>query len=444
MIRRPKNRALSQLDSFFVAYQECSGILMQSGIELELKGRLQGADLERMLLHLVSRWPQLGQTLSRRLFGLSWSGECRVGEMLHSARDQNSLALWRNQPLDPFREPPFQLLWISENGMSRLAFRAHHAVADGESLFAVCGEALRTLAGMHSKRQPESTGLADSAKLTDLISPLRLLGRGKLGGLLRHAVWLRAESRAGRSARLTMSACQPGDIATCAWTLDRESFQQLKHRAAAIGVAPAWLCAAAWIRAIHAWNVSRDESRNSVVSLEVPVSLRRGRKHAHHLVGNFISPLVLFGDARLTLEELAIKLKKQLMNGIREQRHLAMPLLTAPAKFLPWIVFRRLAVNPTTTGFATSHFTWFAREQGIHAEISSLSRGSLQILAHDIYTPVCLQMGAALAVIAWPECAQLCLTYRVTAFSRASAKMLLDFVAAELNQDYMRRQQVAV
>ncbi len=444
MTRRPKNRALSQLDSFFVAYQECSGILMQSGVEVKLKGRLQRGDLERMLLHLVSRWPQLGQTLSRRLFGLSWSGRCRVDEMLHSARHQNSLALWRNRPLDPFREPPFQLLWISENGMSRLAFRAHHAVVDGESFFRVCGEALRTLARMDNKGQPVSTGLPESAKLTDLVSLLRLLGRGKLGGLLRHAAWLRAESRAGRSARLTMSACQPGDIATCEWTLDREAFHQLKHQAEAIGVAPAWLCAAAWMRAIYAWNVSHDESLNSIVSLEVPVSLRRGRKHDHHLVGNFISPLVLFGDARLTLEELARKLKKQLMTGIRKQTYLAMPLLTAPARFLPWVVFRRLAVNPATTGFATSHFTWFAQEQGIHAEISNLSRGALQILAQDIYTPVCLQMGAALAVVAWPESAQLCLTYRVTAFSRANAKMLLDFVASELNQDYQGRQQVAV
>lgn len=416
---------------------------MQSGIEIKLKGRLQRADLERMLLHLVGRWPQLGQTLSRRVFGLAWSGECRVGEMLHSARDENSLALWRNRPLDPFREPPFQLLWVSENGMSRLAFRAHHAVVDGESFFGVCGEALRTLARMYNQGPPVSAG-PDSAKLTDLISPLRLLGRGKLGGLLRHAARLRVESRAGRSTHLTMSACQPGDIATCEWTLDRESFHQLKHRAGAIGVAPAWLCAAAWMRAIHTWNVSHDESRNSIVSLEVPVSLRRGRKHAHHLVGNFISPLVLFGDARLTLEELARKLKKQLMTGIREQTHLAMPLLTAPARFLPWIVFRRLAVNPATTGFATSHFTWFAQEQNIHAEISSLSRGALEILAQDIYTPVCLQMGAALAVIVWPESAQLCLTYRVTAFSRANAKMLLDFVAAELNQAYMRCQQVPV
>lgn len=444
MIRRPKNRALSQLDSFFVAYQEGSGILMQSGIEVKLKGHLRRGDLERMLSHLVSRWPQLGQTLRRRIFGLSWSGECRIREMLHSASDVNSLSLWRNQPLDPFQEPPFQLLWISENGSTWLAFRAHHAVVDGESFFAVCREALRTLARMHSEGQPLSGELADRACLTDLISPLRLLERGKLRGFLRHAKWLRTESRAGRSARLTMRACQPGDIAICEKTLDHQAFHHFKRRAQELGVAPAWLCAAAWMRAIHAWNVSRDESRNSIVSLEVPVSLRRGRKHAHYLVGNFISPLVLFGDARLTLEELANSLKKQLIRGIREQTHLAIPLLTAPARFLPWILFRRLAVNSATTGFATSHFTWFAQEEDIHAEISSLSRGALEILAHDIYTPVCLQMGAALAVAALPESAELCLTYRVTAFSCADAKMLLDFVASELNQGFVSRQQVAV
>ena len=48
---------LSAIDAFFVAYQESSGVLMQLGVEVELKGRISRDDVERMLLHVVRRWP---------------------------------------------------------------------------------------------------------------------------------------------------------------------------------------------------------------------------------------------------------------------------------------------------------------------------------------------------------------------------------------------------
>jgi hypothetical protein len=87
------------------------------------------------------------------------------------------------------------------------------------------------------------------------------------------------KSSAERSARLAMNACATGNTHTCERTLDHDAFIRLKQRAAALRVAPTWLSAAAWMRAIHQWNVSRGETANTQVSLEFPVSLRRGRNN---------------------------------------------------------------------------------------------------------------------------------------------------------------------
>src|SRR5262245_29392754 len=135
---------LSAVDAFFVAYQESSGVLMQLGVEVELKGRITRDDVERMLSHIVRRWPPLGQLLHREWLGLSWGGRQKTGEMLRVAEKRDALAEWRNRPLNPFREPPFQLLWIAQGEVHLFAFRAHHAVVDGEGFFGVCAEALRT------------------------------------------------------------------------------------------------------------------------------------------------------------------------------------------------------------------------------------------------------------------------------------------------------------
>src|SRR6266508_1208767 len=66
----------------------------------------------------------------------------------------------------------------------------------------------------------------------------------------------------------------------------------ISQRAAMIRVAPAWLCAAAWMRAIPRWNDSQGLSAKALLSLEFPVSLRRGRysaRNGHGLLGNFSS-----------------------------------------------------------------------------------------------------------------------------------------------------------
>src|ERR1043165_9258931 len=76
---------LSAIDAFFVAYQETSGVLMQLGVEVELKGVVTRDGVERMLSHVVKRWPPLGQRLHREWLGLSWDGRPRPVEMLRVA-----------------------------------------------------------------------------------------------------------------------------------------------------------------------------------------------------------------------------------------------------------------------------------------------------------------------------------------------------------------------
>ncbi len=429
---KPRRRAhaLSQLDAFFVAYQEHAGILMQHGAEVEVEGELRRERLEEVLAHLVARWPRLGQTLHKGLTGLSWRGECRAGEMLRAGEDEGALARWRNRPIDPFREPPFQLLYVPGARRGTLAFRSHHSVADGEAFIIVCTEALRVLSSLEGGGIVPRPEVAPGLKLTKTVPPAALLSAERLSEMWRYVRWLAAEAKAGRSMTLSVRAREPGDIATCERKLDAAELDYLKGRAAAAEVSPAWLCAAAWVRAIGGWNDSRGPAKKGLVSLEVPVSLRP-RRGPRDYVGNFISPLVIFGDPARPLEDLAAGMREQFKTGLRRGSHLGVPLLTAPARFLPWPLFRRLAVNQTSTGFATSHFTWLEQEAGL-PELSALSGGALKFLDLHIYTPVCLHMGAALSVVPVNGGAKLVLTYRLTAFDAADAESLLGAAAAEL------------
>jgi hypothetical protein len=410
---------LSAIDAFFVAYQESSGVLMQLGVEVELKGHITRDDVERILSHIVKRWPPLGQRLHRGWLGLSWEGKPRTREMLRVAENRDTLAEWRNRPLNPFREPPFQLLWITDGDLNLLAFRAHHAVVDGEAFFGVCVEAVRALAG--NALTSGNTEVAGSSRNFNV--------KGALENLQR----LREEARSDRSARIVVRSTAPGPIAIIARDLDTGQ----------LGGAPGWTCAAAWMKAIHGWNRSRGVSTKSFISLEVPVSLRRSRGRGM-CIGNQISPIVLSGDAAQPLEALAQQLKQQMSKAIRQRTHLALPSLSGPAKFLPWEVFRRIAASPELTGFATSHFAWFEQAQTIHDEVFRASNGALQIVDQQIYTPVCLHMGAAVAILAWPDRAQVFLTHRLNALSTSDANVLLDLMVHELDAQHLGQQQVAV
>jgi hypothetical protein len=371
-----------------------------------------------MLMHVVKRWPPLGKRLHRDWLGLSWAGKPRISEMLRLADNRDALAEWRNRTLNPFREPPFQLLWIAQSDVHLFAFRAHHAVVDGEAFFGVCAEALRALAGNattdHTDFEDRSTR---AVKVTNALEKVQQLRR---------------EARSDKSARIAVRSSARGPIAIVERDLDRGQ----------LGVAPGWLCAAAWMKAIYAWNRSRGPITTSLISLEVPVSLRRSRDQL--CIGNLISPIVIYGDATQPLEDLAQQLKQQMSRAMRQRTHLALPSLSAPAKFLPWEVFRRMAASPELTGFATSHFAWFEHAQTIHDEVSRASNGALQMVDQQIYTPVCLHMGAAVAILAWPERVQLFLTHRLNALSTSDANVLLDLMVQELAALHLNRKQVAV
>ena len=410
---------LSAIDAFFVAYQESSGVLMQLGVEVELKGQVTRDDIERMLSHIVKRWPPLGQRLHREWLGLSWEGKPRTREMLRVAENRDSLAAWRNRPLNPFREPPLQLLWIADGDLNHFAFRAHHAVVDGEAFFGVCAEAVRALVGK-----------AVTTDKTDLKHGFNRAVNVK--DALQKVQQLRKDAQSDRSARIAVRSTAPGPIAIVERDLDRGR----------LGDIPGWLCAAAWMKAIHAWNRSRGPTSTSLISLEVPVSLRRSRDQL--CIGNQISPLVLLGDATQPLHDLAQQLKQQMGRAMRQRTHLALPSVSGPAKFLPWEVFRRLAASPELTGFATSHFAWFEQAQTIHDEVLSASKGALQIVDQQIYTPVCLHMGAGMSILAWPDRTQVFLTHRLNALATNDANVLLDLMIRELDAQHLSRQQVAV
>jgi len=386
---------------------------MQLGVEVELKGRITRADVERMLEHLVRRWPPLGQKLRRNLFGLSWDGECRPDQMLNTTE---GLSDWRNRAIDPFREPPFQLLWIAQGDRNMFAFRALHAVIDGEGFFAVCAEAMRALVSLNT---------------TDFTNAHEMRN-GSLTKAVRNLQELR---RTQPSARFAMRDCSPGETSI----VERD----------VSGIESGWLAAGAWMRAIHAWNQSRGSASTSMISIEVPVSLRR-RRDGGIRTGNWISPLTLYGDASQRLEVLASDLKQQMGRAMRQRMHLALPLLTSPAKSLPWPIFRKLVTSPELTGTATSHFAWLEQSRTIHDDVFRASGGALQIVDQQIYTPVCLHMGAAMSVLAWPERAQMFITHRLTAFTTADANDLADLVVRELGEKHVsekqvsRRQQVAV
>jgi hypothetical protein len=418
-------RGLSQQDAFFVAYQEGSAVAMQLGVELEVAGTLGRGELERCLERLVGLWPRLGQTVHRRALGLAWQGPVRLGEMLAVAAGGGSLERWRNTPIDPFREPPFQLLWIPGSGRGTLAFRAHHAALDGQALATVCARALRILAGADGAAEDPGRPGEGGAE-----SFARLWRQGHLGPMWSYLRWLQRESRSGRSARLAVRATAPGDVALSSRCLAGAEKDRLLARSRECGVGPPWLCCAAWMRAIGGWNAEHGGD-NPLVSLELPVSTRPGHGRQTPELGNGISPLLLFADATRPLEEIARDVRRQFVTGVRRRSHLAVPTFTAAGRYLPWRLFRRLACDTVYSGFATSHFTWM-RSPVDDDEIARLSGGRIELLDQRFYGPVCLHMGAALQGLETNRGLELSITHRLNALPAADAGALADRLLAEL------------
>ncbi len=425
-------RGLSQQDAFFVAYQEASAVAMQLGGEVELSGELRPGALEANLARLAQRWPHLGQRVHRRTLGLAWQGPVDTAGMLVAGPGGPSLEDWRNTAIDPFREPPLQLRWIPRAGGGTLAFRAHHAALDGQSLMIVVDFVLRALAGGDAQVLRQQNPTARPASLW------RAFRRRRLGSMWRYMSWLKRESRRGRSACLAVRETAPGGVAVDTRLLEGAARDRLRARAKSLGIQLPWLCCAAWMRAIGAWNAERGED-GRWISLEVPVSTRRSKAPGGGELGNGISPLVLQASADRPLGDVARDLREQFVTGVRQRSHLAVPLLTAGGRYLPWWLFRRLATDTAFSGFATSHFTWMRSPIDPRAEIGRLSGDRLAVLSYQFYGPVCLHMGAAVMVIETPAAFQLSMTHRLNALPPADASRLADLLVAELLPEVDRR-----
>lgn len=427
--RRPlswKGKRLSQVDAFFVAYQDRSGILMQSGCEIELKGELSRDLLLAGLAHVVGRWPELGQRVTTRVFGLAWGGPPRADAMLHVGNTREQIETWRNTAIDPFEEPPFQLLWIPEGDVHLLAFRAHHAVADGESLFLVC----REMASAVARRafEPVAVEPLPPRGFSQFCRPMSLR---MLRDMCRQHLKLGAEARCPQSLRLPLRSRSTGAIDVLRTSLRSDELDHVQRSARAQRVSTRCLFAAAWMKCLHRFCEERRDLHSSRVSLEVPISLRRGSDDPFWM-GNYIAPLVVDGEAKTPLFDLSRAIQSRLMEGYRRRLHLSTPWLTSATRYLPWSLFRRLATVHGSTGFATSHFTCLRSPQDARRELRERAAGTLDVLGQTLWTPVCLEMGAALLILEWPEETEIFISYRPSALERQDAGRLAELLMQEM------------
>ncbi len=391
---------------------------MQLGAELELRGELRRDELEAALAGAAERWPRIARVARRRLLGVAWAGATQLPAMLVEGT-AGDLEAWRNRPIDPFEAPPFQLLWIRGDGRHTLAFRAHHAALDGEAFVRVCSDVVDGLA----------TGAGSEPALP--AAPTRSPWPRRWRDLAAMWRYKRALERAATdpdAPHLALVDTGPGDIDAVAVPLEVEALTRLEERASSAGVALPWLVAACWLRALHRWNVERglDQER---LSLEFPVSLRRRRVE---VLGNKVSPLLLVGAGGTPAEELAAGLGGQLKGALRQQAHRAVPLFAAPGAWLPWWLFRRVAVRPKTSAFASSHFTWLAPATDPGATLAERTGGRLEMVGRRFWTPVCLEMGVALLALVSPRGLELGLTWRRTSLPEGGAERIRELLEEEL------------
>ena len=152
---------------------------------------------------------------------------------------------------------------------------------------------------------------------------------------------------------------------------------------------------------------------------------------------------MLYGDAKQPLEDLAQQLKQQMSRAMRQRTHLALPSLSAPAKFLPWEVFRRIAASPELTGFATSHFAGSSTRKRFTTRSSARQMARCKSsISRSIRRFVCT--WAPRSQTSHGPSVHKFLTHRLNALSTNDANVLLDLMVQELVAQQPGRQQVAV
>ncbi|MEZ6186064.1 MAG: hypothetical protein R3F62_13765 [Planctomycetota bacterium] len=409
---------LTQVDAFFVAYQQAHGVALQLACEAELEGPLARPQLERALRHTVRRWPQLGQRLRAGLVGVRWAGAPRL-ELEQGPAEESSA--WRNRLVDPFREAPCAVRWSPTPRGGRVAFRFHHAVADGEAVYTVVQAVLESAARASAGREPEPRDPRPAEHPFGVGSLLRGR-RGTWRSMWQSLRGLQREAKQNDSTRLALASTDPGPVRVDTYRLGARELATLGLRARAFEVTSNLCVAACWARALSRFNAARGVDPGSKLSLEVPFSVRRGP--ATEVLGNLVSPLVLSGPGRAPVGVLARRYGQQWRTQRAARAHLAMPFFTAPGRFLPWPVFRRLAADEAWSGFASGHYTWLEDPQGLGPSIAAASDGALRLTDYLMHPPVCRTMGATLVAYRAGDALNLYLATRTTALSVEAAREL--------------------
>ncbi|MCA8922966.1 MAG: hypothetical protein KDD82_14220 [Planctomycetes bacterium] len=376
--------------------------------------------------HTLRRWPQLGQRLRAGLVGVRWAGAPRL-ELEEGPAE--GLATWRNQLVDPFRDPPFAVRWSPSEGGGRVAFRVHHALADGQAFYTVVQAFLRAAALAAAGREPAATRSGTPEHPFGVLSLLRGR-RAKLAAMWRTLRWLQREGQRGDATRLAIRSAGPGAVRVDVYRLAPAELAVFAVRARAYEVTASVCLAACWARALARFNAARCVDPGSKVSLEVPFSIRRGE--ATEVLGNLVSPLVFHGPGRAPLGVLARRFGEQLRRQRADRAHLAMPLFTAPGRWLPWPVFRRLAADDAWSGFASGHYTWLEDPEGLGRVVEEESAGALALRGYLMHPPVCRSMGASLVAFRSDDALSLYLATRATALDEAEARELGGYLRTEL------------
>ncbi|MEZ4471681.1 MAG: hypothetical protein R3F60_12935 [bacterium] len=142
--------------------------------------------------------------------------------------------------------------------------------------------------------------------------------------------------------------------------------------------------------------------------------------------------MTLFAEPAQGLDAVARSVEAGLRDARARRLHHAVPLFALPGAWLPWWIFRRVAVTPTSTGFATSHFTLLPPPGDVAAEVERASGGALRLVGRSMWTPVCLAMGAALLAMPWDEALHLSISHRLSGLDADGARALLALLADEL------------
>ncbi|MBL8678591.1 MAG: hypothetical protein JNK05_05475 [Myxococcales bacterium] len=409
---------ISAYDAFFLAYQRRARVAMHLGLDLELVGSLDDHTVERAVAALLARWPELGSVVRPRAFGLAFEPArdalARILRPLGARESSVIRAL--NEEIDPFSAPPLTVHRRREEGVTRVILRVHHVAADGE-LFVKIAEALvAALAGeapepeRPARPTPKANGPSWLARLRDKQRRDEAIARSE------HQM-------------LPLACVEPGPCAVLDARIESRAWAAVRARAEREGTSVALWVIAAWARAVHGAMPAREGAR---IAVEVPVSVRR-REGLGDRAGNHLAPVVFFVDAREPIERVARALRGSLRQAVASGQLETDRALAAPGAALPWALFERVAVTPTTTGNASAHVAALSVDESPWSSTARRSRGRLALRRFVPFSPVCLKMGAALTAVCAPDEACLAVTYRERAMDAGAARALLDRALAELH-----------